>query len=50
MEDKVGVLEAGKYADIAVFSKNLFREAPEKWLDCGNVLTLMNGDVVYSAI
>jgi predicted amidohydrolase YtcJ len=50
MEDKVGTLDAGKYADIAVFSKNLFEEEPEAWLSCENVLTLMNGEIVYNAI
>jgi predicted amidohydrolase YtcJ len=50
MEDKTGTLAPGKYADIAVFSKNLFEEEPEEWLDCENVLTVMNGDVVYSAL
>jgi predicted amidohydrolase YtcJ len=49
MEDKVGTLESGKYADIAVFDRNLFRMPPEKWLDCENVLTLVNGEPVYSA-
>jgi predicted amidohydrolase YtcJ len=50
MEHKVGTLEPGKYADIAVFDKNLFRAEPEEWLTTENVLTLMNGDVVYAAL
>ncbi|MDR2610897.1 MAG: amidohydrolase [Clostridiales Family XIII bacterium] len=50
MEDKTGTLEPGKYADIAVFSKNLFATEPEEWLEAKNVLTLINGGIVYSDI
>jgi predicted amidohydrolase YtcJ len=50
MEDKVGTLSPGKYADIAVFDKNLFHAAPEEWLETKNVFTMMNGEVVYTKL
>jgi predicted amidohydrolase YtcJ len=49
MEDKIGTLEAGKYADIAVIDKDLFSLPPEAILDSNVILTVMNGNVVYDA-
>lgn len=47
MEDRVGTLEAGKYADICVADKNLFAIPVEEIKDCHNVLTVFNGKIVY---
>jgi predicted amidohydrolase YtcJ len=47
MEQRTGVLEAGKYADIAVFSRNLFELAPEAVLETEAVLTVADGKIVY---
>ena len=47
MEDKIGTLEAGKYADIAVLDRNLFQRPAEEILDTQVVLTVMNGNIVF---
>ncbi len=47
MEDKVGTLEAGKYADITVANKNLFAIDEDDIKDCYSVMTIFNGKVVY---
>lgn len=49
MEDKIGTLEAGKYADITVLDKNLFIRPTEEILNTQVVLTIMNGNVVFDA-
>jgi len=49
MEDKVGTLEAGKYADLVVLSRNIF-DVDEK--DLVNVrvdLTVVEGEIAYTA-
>lgn len=47
MEDKIGTLEPGKYADIAIMDKNLFAIPEDDILDTQIVLTIMNGNIVY---
>ncbi len=47
VEDKIGSLEAGKLADIAVINGRVFDEEPEKLLDRKSVLTMMDGRIVY---
>lgn len=47
MEDKLGSLEAGKLADINVFSKNIFLHE-EELPSVETVLTLFNGEIVYN--
>lgn len=47
MEEKVGTLESGKYADITVADQNLFAIPVDSIKDCKTVLTIMNGKVVY---
>lgn len=47
MEDKVGTLEAGKYADITIANKNLFAIDEDDIKDCYSVMTIFNGKVVY---
>lgn len=49
MEHKVGTLEAGKYADIAVADRNLFKTHVDELKDCRNICTVFNGKIVYEA-
>jgi len=49
MEQKVGTLEAGKYADIAVADRNLFAIGADELKDCRTVCTVFNGKIVYEA-
>ena len=47
MEDKVGTLEAGKLADIAVFSKDFTQLNEYECLKVKNVMTIFDGNIVY---
>ena len=47
MEEKVGTLEAGKYADIIVADKNLFTIPADDLKDCRTILTVFNGRIVH---
>ena len=47
MEDKLGTLESGKLADIAVFSKDFSNLSAEECLEVENVMTIQNGKIVY---
>lgn len=47
-EDKLGSLEPGKLADIAVINGRVIDEAPEAILEREAVLTMMDGRIVYS--
>jgi predicted amidohydrolase YtcJ len=49
MEQKVGTLEAGKYADIIVLDRNLFKVPVEELKDSRVVCTVFDGRVVYEA-
>ena len=46
-EDKLGTLEAGKIADIAVFDRNWFDITPEDILNTKTLLTVFDGKIVY---
>ncbi|SHI99125.1 hypothetical protein SAMN02745751_01477 [Dethiosulfatibacter aminovorans DSM 17477] len=48
-EDKKGVLESGKYADFAVLSDDIFAMAQEKIKDVSVEMTVINGEIEYSA-
>jgi predicted amidohydrolase YtcJ len=48
-EDELGTLEAGKRADITVFSKDLMRVEPAEIPKAKAVLTVIGGQVAYSA-
>lgn len=45
--DKVGTLEVGKLADIAVFDKNLFEAKGQDILDTKALLTVLDGKIVH---
>ena len=47
LEDRLGSLEAGKLADIAVIDGRIFDEPSEKLLERKALLTMMDGRVVY---
>ena len=47
MEEKVGSLEEGKYADLIVLSQNLFQVDPVNIPQVDIDLTLVEGDVVF---
>jgi predicted amidohydrolase YtcJ len=48
LEDKVGSIEAGKYADIAVWDKDLYSIPVDEIKDMECQLTLLGGKVVYT--
>ncbi len=47
LEDKVGTLEPGKRADIALWDSNLYTTPPEKLKDLKCEMTIFNGKIVY---
>lgn len=48
MEDKIGSLEVGKYADIAIFEKSLRDIEPENLIEEANVVaTILNGEFTH---
>lgn len=49
MEDKVGSIEVGKYADLVVLEKNLFDVQPEAISDVKVEATMMDGKFTYLA-
>ena len=46
-EDRAGTLEAGKLADVAVISRNLFELDPEQIKQARNICTIFDGKIVY---
>jgi predicted amidohydrolase YtcJ len=49
LEDKIGSIEVGKYADIAVWDKDLYRVPAADVKDLKCVMTLFQGKVVHRA-
>jgi predicted amidohydrolase YtcJ len=49
MEDKIGSIEVGKYADIAIWDKDLYTVPVEEIKDIECQMTLLGGEVVYQA-
>ena len=47
LEDEIGSLEVGKYADIAVWDKDLYRVATDELKELECQMTLLEGEVVY---
>ncbi len=49
LEDKIGTLEVGKRADIAVWDRDLYAVPTEQIKDLKCLMTLLDGEVVYQA-
>jgi len=49
MEDKLGSIETGKLADLAVLNDDYLKVSDEGLKRIGSVLTLVNGNVVYDS-
>jgi hypothetical protein len=49
-ENQIGTLEAGKLADLAVLSQDIFSVAPESVGKTGVLLTMVGGKIVYGSI
>jgi predicted amidohydrolase YtcJ len=47
LEEKIGSIEVGKYADLAVWDKNLYEIPADEIKDVRCQMTLFNGRVVY---
>lgn len=47
MDSRIGTLEEGKYADIAVFDRNLLTVGKKKAKEAETVMTVMDGKIVY---
>ena len=47
MEDKIGSLEVGKYADVAVLDGNPFEVEPAQIKDIDVLMTMMDGRFTY---
>ena len=47
LEDKVGTLEPGKRADIAIWDNNLYTVPSEKLKDIKCEMTILDGMIVY---
>lgn len=49
LEDRVGSLEVGKYADLVVFDRDILSVPPEEILDTRVLFTVVNGKIVHEA-
>jgi predicted amidohydrolase YtcJ len=49
LEDKIGSLEVGKYADIAVWDRDLLAVETPQLKDARCLMTLLQGEIVYRA-
>ena len=49
MEDEVGSIEVGKFADMIVLDRNLFEIPDAEISECKVALTLVNGKAVFDA-
>jgi predicted amidohydrolase YtcJ len=49
LEDKIGTLEVGKRADIAVWDRDLYAVSKEQIKDLKCLMTLLDGEVVYTS-
>jgi hypothetical protein len=47
MEDKIGSIEVGKYADLVVLKENVFDVAPDQIADVVILATMMDGRFTY---
>jgi len=49
LEDKIGTLEVGKRADVAVWDRDLYSVSMEQIKDLKCLMTLLDGEVVYAS-
>jgi predicted amidohydrolase YtcJ len=49
LENKIGTIEVGKKADIAVWDRDLYAVATDQLKDMKCLMTLVDGEVVYSS-
>jgi predicted amidohydrolase YtcJ len=49
LEDKIGTLEVGKRADIAVWDRDLYSVSTEQIKDLKCLMTLLDGEVIYAS-
>lgn len=49
MEDRLGQIKTGFYADLACFEKDMFKLQPEEILTDAVAFTMIDGEIVYSA-
>ena len=49
MEDKIGSIETGKLADLAVLNRDYFRVPDEALKKIRSVLTIVDGKIVHDA-
>ncbi len=47
MEDRIGSIEVGKYADLVVLDRNLFEVAPDEIADVRVLATMMDGEFTH---
>lgn len=47
MEDKIGSLETGKYADLVVWNEDLYTIPTDRLKDLKVEMTMLNGEIVY---
>ena len=47
LERKIGSIEVGKYADIAIWNQDLYTVSVDSLLDLKCEMTLLEGDIVY---
>jgi len=49
LEDKIGTLEVGKRADVAVWDRDLYSVSNEQIKDLKCLMTLLDGEVIYTS-
>jgi hypothetical protein len=49
LESKIGTLEVGKRADIAVWDRDLYSVSNEQIKDLKCLMTLLDGEIVYTS-
>ncbi len=47
LENKIGSLEVGKYADLVVWEKSFFELTPEQYLKNDVIMTIVDGKILY---